>query len=395
MGFNSVRNVIIESTIFVTLLLAYPFVICQMVSVPSLKIVYGFSAVLVLILSLSYKKNIHLPQPLKICLLLHLLLFVVLLIIHSDIGFIEAFSFALFSYIYVWSLQKTSGLKSFFVKYNVIICLMSLAGLVAFILVFLELIDPLFTFENRDGRNAWCFGLTCTNVYIGNIIRASGYFDEPGALAYWGVFSLLINRLFIKNKYVEIGLIIGLIFTLSMAYFIQLFCYVLLFYRKKKKALITVSVFLSLIGFFGYTLGTTDSDVLYRLTFNRFDKAKEGDTNRTGISMEHAIQMFQENPILGVGVTKMKTANAGDNPYESLACYGLFGSFLLYFPLIMILTLRRGKEFTYAVIILFIGYLQRPFHPQLIHFFMIYSFLTLCYYEKKKCPQSISNNNLL
>ena len=40
-------------------------------------------------------------------------------------------------------------------------------GAVTFFLVMLLGLTPLFFYVNQDGRDAYCFGLTCTNVYWG------------------------------------------------------------------------------------------------------------------------------------------------------------------------------------------------------------------------------------
>lgn len=382
---------LVDVLVLLALIVAYPFVICQFVGVPSLTMLYGgISALLIMII--ANRKIVSPPRFVTECMAIQVVYFILSLFLHRDMGYIEPLSFAIIAYLFIVALQSAGGLKKFFVKYNFIICIMSVCGIIAFVGVFFNVLEPYFSFENRDGRQAWCFGLTCTNVFYGNIIRAAGYFDEPGSLAQWGVFCLLINKLFIRSRRIEFTLIIGLISTFSLAYFIQLFFYLLLFYKGRKKSLLSISLLLIIIGWYVYNTRGSDRD-LYVMTYERMESVFEGESNRTGKSLENAKKIFAEEPLFGAGPTKMKTAFASDNPYESLASDGIFGTVFMYLPLIFVLMLKGGKDNVFAVIILLVGYMQRPFHFQVIHFFMIYSFLTLCCYEKRKRAQSISCYN--
>lgn len=388
---NFFLNSTVELLVLLALVVAYPYVICQLVTLPSLTIIYG-GVSLLLLLVIAWVGVKKMPKQVTLCLVIQIVYFGLSIITHQDYGYIEPFSFAIIAYILVAALQSTGGLKEYYTKYNIIVCLMAICGLLAFIGVFFNYIEPLLTFENRDERPAWCFGLTCTNNYYGNIIRSAGYFDEPGSLAQWGMFSLLINKLFIKNKFIELALIIGLISTFSLAYFIQLFVYVLFFFRNRNVSYWFMSLLLIIIMLSFYKTQGTQSD-LFSVTYGRMDELFEGKSNRTGVNLENAKKFFAEEPLLGVGPTKMRTVYAADNPYESLASDGIIGTIFLYLPLMLVFKYRKQKEYYYAVIILLIGYLQRPFHFQVIHFFMIYSFLTLCCYEKRQRTQSISYNS--
>lgn len=108
-------------------------------------------------------------------------------------------------------------------------------GGIAFILFFVGALQPLIEFRLPDLRPSYFFGLTCSNAIVGNVMRPAGLFDEPGALAFWGVYCLLINKLVFDNKKIELLLIIGLMFTLSMAFYIEIVIYGLLFTQKAIK----------------------------------------------------------------------------------------------------------------------------------------------------------------
>jgi len=115
----------------------------------------------------------------------------------------------------------------------------------------------------------------------------------------------------------------------------------------------------------------------------------EGD-NRSSLA-EKAKAQFLKAPILGIGATKMEeTEYMADNPYEILAKDGIIGMFVTYLPLIIILYYKR-KEFPYVAIvfILSLGYMQRPFHINIHHYFILYLFLTLTLLHSKPCQKII------
>lgn len=264
---------------------------------------------------------------------------------------------------------------------------MAIGGAITFILVFCSLIDPLFTFTNQDTRTAYCFGLTCTNTYFGNIIRYSGYFDESGAICNWGIFAILFNKLFFNNRKFEILLVICLALSFSLAFYIQILLYFMLFYSKNLKRLIwTGSVLLIMIlSIYNFT----DRDgAIYQLTFARFEY-DESSGNMKGNSradlIEKAKSYFLINPVLGAGAENIgKIEYMDDNPYETLAKDGVIGTLFMYIPLLFIIYYgRKNKEILCAIIILVFGYLQRPYHVDLIHPSMLYSFLALVLINKE------------
>ena len=287
-------------------------------------------------------------------------------------------------------LHNTIGGVIRFVKlYNYIILLMAIGGAICFFMVFLCSFRPLFEFQNVDGRTAYCFGLTCTNTYVGNVIRYAGYFDEPGAMAYWGIFALLFNRLFFNNRRYEWLLIFCLIFTFSLAYYIQVFFYLIFFSIKRSRDVLLLIGVLSLIIGGIFLSKDTDYDVyrftLYRFEINETTGQFEGD-NRSGLSEKAKTQFFKA-PILGIGAQNMDAIDyMADNPYEILAKDGIIGQIVTYLPLIFIAVygLKTNKKYLYASIILALGYLQRPFHVDIIHPIMLYMFFssTIEYYYK-------------
>lgn len=259
-------------------------------------------------------------------------------------------------------------------------------GAIAFVLIFLNILNPIMFVENGD-RIISFYGLTSTNVVIGNFIRVGGFFDEPGALASWGIFTLVINKLVFNCKAVEWGLIISLLFTFSAAYFVLLPLYIILFYHTKVKQFVfSLIFFLPIMFIFYYEL--KDNDYFLHMTVERFEGG-EIRTKRTD-QAEEAQKVFERNIFMGVGGRKLEssTEHATDNPYEILAKDGIIGYIITYFPLFLLCAKYRKKDVLFGGILLFLCYQQRPFHINEMHYFMLYFYMTIvCYKYDKLCAE--------
>lgn len=265
--------------------------------------------------------------------------------------------------------------------------MMAVGGSCTFFLVLLLSSTPLFEFTNPDGRSCYYFGLTCTNFYLGNIIRYSGFFDEPGAMAYWGIYALLFNRLFIRNNKFERLLMICLILTLSLAYYIQFCLYILFFKIESLKRLCGVLLISSVMVGAVYLSKDTPYDVyrftLFRLEKNEMTGTMQGD-NRSDLS-ETAKKYFITSPVMGIGAKKSTEIEyMADNPYEILAKDGIVGMIVTYLPLIIVFfAYYKKRSILYVLIILSVGYLQRPFHVDLVHPMMLYLMVFLIMMNEK------------
>lgn len=319
-------------------------------------------------------------------------IWVLFAICHGDSSYITRIMYLITSFVAISCLcNREKGLILFLKFYNNFILVMAICGAIAFVLSIVGLLSPIFEYENVDGRTGYCLGLTCTNAIFGNIIRYSGFFDEPGAMAFWGVFALIFNRLFFKNTKYEVALIVCLLFTFSMAFYIQLVFYILFFYvnLKKVKNVFLISLLLAIIGGGIYLTKDTEFD-LYKYTFGRFEvdssTGKFVGDNRSDL-MESAKVEFLKAPWLGVGAQNIEKRELyiADNPYETLANDGIIGTFNIYLPLLVIMLygLRRNKNIFYGALILAMGYLQRPFHVNIIHPMMLYMLFVMTMNNKK------------
>lgn len=287
-------------------------------------------------------------------------------------------------------LNNTIGLKSFVKKYNRWILIMALLGLATWILVTYAGLTPLYPVPDRaeQGRFIYNYGTTFAVLDESTDLRFSGFFDEPGAMAYWGMYALVINKMFIKDKYLEIPLIISLIFTFSLGFYIQLVAYILLFYVNKKNiGKSIVYAILAVLLYFGVkTTEGTDLDHVYQMTIGRVEHIQ--DNSDGGIAVDDreestivAKKEFFENPFLGT--TKLEL-DLGNNIYEPLALYGIIGSFLILFPFVWLLFKslnHRHLDVFRGILVIVVGFMHRPFRDNPLYFFVLYSIILLYYQQ--------------
>lgn len=378
-----IQSMVTVAMLLLMLFSSYPYVFCQFLPIPYIKTlsVLFLSAFGIILL---IKKKIQLPfSPFSEIILIQSIIWIFFCIYHQDSSYITRIMFIVVTYLAILCIHNTSyGVQGFLRFYNKFILVMSIGGALCFFLVLIFSYTPIFNFENVDGRTAYCFGLTCTNTYIGNVIRYAGYFDEPGAMAYWGIFALLFNRLFFYNWKFERVLMLCLVFTFSIAYYIQIFFYILFFNLKQVKHFL--GLFFGAVIIIGgiYLSKDTDFDIyrftIYRLEMDESTGTIQGDS-RSELT-EKAKEQFEKAPILGIGAQKFTEIDyMADNPYEILAKDGIVGEIVTYLPLlIMVFVGVKGKkDFLYAAVILGMGYLQRPFHVDLIHPLMLYMMFLL------------------
>lgn len=371
---------LIYGIIWVCLLSTYPYVFNMILPIPRIAIM---SSILCLILyclvGQSGEKLKRLNHSFNTVVTLQIIGWLIFIILHRDVLYVERIIYISIVYFFILCLYNCrGGIFRFMEQYDKFITFMAIAGTICFFLVFLFQIPALFSFSNKDGREALFYGLTSTNTIWGNIIRYAGYFDEPGAMAYWGIWALIFNKLFFENKKIEKYLLICLTFTLSMAYYIQVVFYILFFKLKSLKQVLVVSLIVIVLGgAFYYTAQNVPA--LYTLTFSRFELRDDGQLrgdNRSELA-EKAKTQFLSAPMTGKGISNMSDLEyMSDNPYETLAYDGVIGTIITYLPFIF-LWAKGSRKIRFAIIILGLGFLQRPFHHYILYYFMTYNFLLL------------------
>lgn len=396
-------SIIIILTIWICILSAYPFTFSQFLPIPSVPVVACLSLFIVSVCLFILNKLKSLPKLFNQVVILQIFGWCLLFLVHRDGTYITRIAFICLAYTMLLLLHNSyRGINGFAKAYDKIMTIMGILGCLTFFLVLVFNISPIFSYINDDGRPGWCYGLTCTNAILGNVIRYSGFFDEPGAMAFWGMYAIILNEIFFKNKFIEKILPIVLAFTFSLAFYIQYAVFFLLFKIKTFGQILLMLLAVLIIGTCIKLTENSEYAIIYEMTLERLEYDEQAGTfkgnNRADLSV-NAKRIFLSSPIIGKGPQIMtKVEGMGDNPYENLATDGILGTLVMYLPLLFILLMYNKKNIRYGVIVLMLGYLQRPFHTNLIHIFMLYLFtvLTIMTYTHStygKLYKNISNNS--
>lgn len=354
---------------FFALNVMWPSVFSFMGWLPDFKI---GATILAAICSFFVLSNIRgaIPNPLGYVILIQLCSFVLFFVIHSDTSYLTR-CFYLIVATMLLMIQARKSKMEFVDTYVGWLTIQAIMGAIGFILVYLGLLHSFSTFREFDGHLGQYYGLFTTTVDIesAGVLRVAGFFDEPGAFAFWGIIALLFNKLFIDNKRIEILLVIGLVSTLSMAYFIQLALYAYFFYRKNIGRMLTRTLlFLTILLFVASINSKLNDSIFGRFQYDTKKGRLKGD-NRSDIA-EYCLNIWSTSPFIGVGgrnlisISQKEKRFAGANPFVFLATDGVIGQLILWLPLLCLINLRkRNPQFMYAGIIIFVGFFQRPYDP--------------------------------
>jgi hypothetical protein len=328
--------------------------------------------------------KIKVDEPLGSLFLIQLVGFAIVQLAHGHFGpTIVRASTMILSIVLISLINSTIGLVVFFKRYNTWLLIMALMGVAAWFLVVFVDFQPAFTVIDRaDKREIDNYLITFTKSKIWEVgtFRYAGFFDEPGSMAMWGLYGMIINKLFIKNKWLDYILIPALIFTFSMGFYFQIALYLYFFYTNRKKWARNIIVFvLILFAIRGLgTLQNSDFYKVYDMTIGRvenfFDTGQSGtiDLDNREQLMIIARNHFYESPIFGV---ENKGEYYSDNVYSLLAEYGVFGCLFVLSPFIFLIHIslkKKDYDLLKCMIVIIVGFAHRPFQIHMIYFFIIY-----------------------
>lgn len=346
----------------------------------------------------------HVPKPISTIILIQIFCWFLYALFYQDSSYL-ARVFLLLTTLSILGIQLSYRDKYEFINtYNFWLAFQAVAGSIGFVLVLSGLLEPLSQFIQMDGRPGYFYGLFTTNAVFDGFIRNAGFYDEPGALAFWGIFALLLNKLYINNKKIEYLLLFGLVSTLSMAYFIQIFAYLFFFYKNQRmKILLPVILFLIVIIGLSSVNSEIDNAIFGRFVIDKQTGNLSGD-NRSEL-IERCWRIFTTSPLTGVGATNLATTISakegfvGANFFVNWASDGILGVVITYIPLLFLLKLgQRKRQYKYAFIILLLGYFQRPYtdtqllFPLVLYTTLLFAYLDVNKYNFKQVSNSTSKN---
>jgi len=375
------KNLVAIIVVWIAFTSEYPFTLIQAYPWHPHLILLGIMNIIMMIWMLTLN-NIRLFNNKIIFLFMFQMIgFALLYLTHNDDFYLKIILRMLPIIITCAFIKNVIGLKQFSKSLIIIFSALSVLGVFAFFLCITGVLNPIDVYVNPDGRPAYNLIITLTNkvYYFGNalVIRVASYFDEPGTFAFYIIFFLLIIKIYNFDFKYETILIIGGLFTFSLAFYIIIATYFLLDKRYNRiKYYFPIAIMV--IALSGIVISKrTDNPVaskIYTMTFDRFRFASSEEQFSVGDNrskqMFMAISIFSENPIIGYGTTRaiLNYPPMNTNIFAPLAFNGIFGFPILFLNVIFLLLLIHNKNnyqplrknIKIFALLLIMLYLQRP-----------------------------------
>lgn len=264
-----------------------------------------------------------------------------------------------------------------FISFNI---LMGISAIIGFFLVVVGKLSPISYYEPWQN-----FGFFFAKApdWSYEFIRPSGWYDEPGSFAFIAMLLLLINKKHFNSPLIEYCLLLIPIITSSLAHFITIFAYVILFKLNRLSSIIGIIV-ISLCFVFLVNINTNNNilTIFKNNTVGRITSTMEGgvssDASRSS-AYTLGPKIFEKH-LWGGNIQEV--ANSFPNrQYESfwfpLAVYGIIGIFFYLLPFIYIFFKSfnsSGINFLNIkfLILIFLNLAQRPSWDYTIYVVLLY-----------------------
>lgn len=387
------KNVIVFFFILLLLTRFYPLALAT-IFWESKKNLVAIISLFVLLIVFFSRKKITLPNRnfnfsmlvVASCLLLHSVIF-------STSSSITVLIWGLLPSWFIVTLLINIIPLSTFLSYYIRFQLFSLVLIVIGLILLSLNILRMYSYVQLEGETILCNYLLFFSKKIDFIneqfVRPTGFYDEPGSLAYITMLLLLLNKKYFDNKKVELALLFLPIFSTSFAHIVTSVVYILFFYLKIKNLKWLFAFLIFGGGVFAYfTSYETDNATWMAVdtyTIGRIEKVMEGkDTSRAG-GFEQGPQAFSKH-LLGTSPENLEKEFPHmevEVIWYPLAVYGIFGFIFYYFPFFFIafrdmLHFRTNLVELKFLIILLLNFIQRPFYLTPIYIVLIY----ILFYDK-------------
>ena len=348
---GKIRSTLATIGIWVVYLAGYPFCMRYAFGYPFMvPLCVGLCLLIVL---LFQRNSIKFNNTIIFLLLIIFCFWLMQMLFRTDISYVSNLFQVFIIAITYLSIINFIGIKNMAQQFSNFMIFNCICGSIIAIILLLYYFPPLFDYTTHDDRIARFYYITFTNTAydLGSMtaIRYSGLFDEPGTLSLFSMFALLMNKIVLKKKKIELILIILPILTFSMAHFATVILYVILFKIKKIKTIVFCVIFIGISYFALEYSKDTDYSRLYKMTLGRMEKDESGKykgDNRSDLNA-NALHFFKESPLFGKGKTffENKKHPIGGISYFG-AMYGIVGyifMYLLFFYAIYMCLFKNGK----------------------------------------------------
>ena len=252
--------------------------------------------------------------------------------------------FLIFS-LFLLQLTNLRVLDSFLTLATALMFVLLVGAVIGFVLA-LNGVQPLFDITNTDGRPNHFFYTTFTKIRWGNVIRPSGFYDEPGAFSFMVCAVAALRHLRGRDARVT-WLMLGMGFvTLSLAHLVYVLIHAMAEKLRFRNVVGIIATLLPLILVAGYLGGfeIVEKRLLSRATITETGQLV-GD-NRSWRMINAAEHMRRNPPSILFGAhpscrfdqdaCKEKFPLMGENPLSPLVMQGLFISWPYYLALVVL-----------------------------------------------------------
>lgn len=254
--------------------------------------------------------------------------------------------FLIFS-LFLLQLTDTRVLDSFLTLATAMMLVLLAGAVIGFVLA-LNGVQPLFDIANTDGRPNHFFYTTFSKIRWGNVIRPSGFYDEPGAFSFMVCAIAALRHLRGRDARVTwLMLAMGFV-TLSLAHLVYVLIHAAAEKLRFRNVVGIVATLLPLLLLAGYLGGfeIVEKRLLSRATITETGEIV-GD-NRSW-RMINAVEHMRANPesmFFGADPScrfdqdrcKEKFPLMGENPLSPLVMHGIFISWPYYVALAILFT---------------------------------------------------------
>ncbi|KOP39490.1 MULTISPECIES: hypothetical protein [unclassified Flavobacterium] len=409
------NNKIGYAIIWIIIFMAFPFSIAQAYNLPA-KMIMAMLTTLLMVGLLLKIRDIKVNTTMSFIFLFQIFTSFIYLFIHRDLAYINLLFQILVPfiiYMYISLFLNIEILSKLLIKLTLV---MGVLSAICFILCLTINLPYYSVFQNPDGRDGFNFIISFTNTNIdygfGKFIRPAGYFDEPGTLAFYIIIGILLNDLTIKNTKIQSTLMIVGLFTFSVAFYLILTLYGLLYLSKKSLVKILISfVFISFISVYLYSqLDSEYQGVIYGSSIGRLESIINPDSasnnfqadNRSNL-ISNAKEAIIDSPVIGQGISYASNEDSKFyGTFMSANFLGIFGihgiigglifSLHVFYYIYVCFKKRGGLTIPQkSCLIYLVLILQRPDYIGGILTYLTVCLLTLTSLNFKNVTQNIDN----
>ncbi len=257
---------------------------------------------------------------------------------------------------------------------------------------------PILIIKNPDNRDSWLYITTFTNTRIGNIIRPSGLFDEPGAFSFFICITAMLRNITKRSSKLTLYILLFGFITLSLAHFVFIIFYFISIIENKKKylrnTLISIIAFLLFLSF--TNVGKIIYNNLYYRILNNIDISSSNKDIRF-LQFQNAYEELASGKIDNIlfsidpsfmdknkYIPRKNYPRMGENVLSPLAYYGILISWIYYIVIIKLIKIAFKKKENVIYLGLAMLLMQRPYVTTIGYSAIIFLPLFMKYKLSKK-----------